>query len=279
MPHIRLGNRITELRATTLDERDRGVLKCVEQFGWSVTSVRSSNGVPGWSYTTGICDLSEKPEIVVVGLDGDLAHSVLNDIALRMSKGLDVRDGQRLPGLLANVECEFRTVEQRWVAHIMGWSNWFNGNSDYPVLQCVYPDLAGRFPWEENFEKSWRARQPLLFEGVSQTSTERWFWEANEKNSVFDGWKFPVSPHTGVFTTKKINRQEEPITYVSHDADDGAWQFHGPSDSPTEEAVVVCFHHITDHDPSIRELFDLQTGWCAWRDEVGAPWHREPRES
>jgi len=41
---------------------------------------------------------------------------------------------------------------------------------------------------------------------------------------------------------------------------------------------MICLHHIVDRDPTIKELADLPTGWCAWRDNVGDPWNRQPKE-
>lgn len=153
----------------------------------------------------------------------------------------------------------------------MGWARWFYGDVQFPVLQCVYPDLANTFPWEAGFTKEWRSRQPLLFASATETAVEKRFWEANEKGSVYEGWVFEDGPHLLIFTTKRINEQKEPITYVYHD-DGGDWQFHGPSDSPPESGVAICFHHIVDHDSTIKELADLQQGWCARRDKVGDPW-------
>jgi hypothetical protein len=71
---------------------------------------------------------------------------------------------------------------------------------------------------------------------------------------------------------------EESIVYVSHDGEDGAWQFHGTSDSKIDSSALVCFHHIADKDSSIKELADLPRGWCAWRDAVSDPWIREEKK-
>jgi hypothetical protein len=38
-------------------------------------------------------------------------------------------------------------------------------------------------------------------------------------------WQFADSPNVVAFTTRQILRGEHVIDYVSHDADDGAWQF------------------------------------------------------
>jgi len=66
-------------------------------------------------------------------------------------------------------------------------------------------------------------------------------------------------------------------TYVCHDADDGAWQFH-PQSGPTEEkdASIVALETICKLDPGILELADLPFGWCAWREKQSAEWQRAP---
>ena len=91
---------------------------------------------------------------------------------------------------------------------------------------------------------------------------------------MFD-WTFPDSAHTGVYTTKRIMNGDEPILYVFHDAEDGAWQFHGASESMPEDASLICFHHIIDKDSTIKELADLPRGWCAKRERASDAWVRE----
>jgi hypothetical protein len=68
------------------------------------------------------------------------------------------------------------------------------------------------------------------------------------------------------------------IAYVSHDADDGAWQFHTSEIEPPREAyaALVALSEIVQRDDSVVELADLPAGWCAWRDSEDAPWQRAP---
>jgi hypothetical protein len=175
------------------------------------------------------------------------------------------------------VECEFKEVERRPEAlRVLGYATWFYRPDPFPVFQCIYPDLKNNFPWEESFDASWRKRQPLLFVSAESTRLERDFWAFHDSESSLYRWQFSDSPHTGVYTTKRIMNKEEPITYVTHDLDDGAWQFHGPSDSPPESAILVCLHCILDWDPSIASLHDLPLGWQASRENPSSPWTREP---
>jgi hypothetical protein len=86
-------------------------------------------------------------------------------------------------------------------------------------------------------------------------------------------WPFPHSRERAVLTTAGILRQR-PILYVTRDAPDGAWQFLEGGCAPFAAARVVDLGYLVDQDPSLRELADLPPGWGAWRDAVGASWHR-----
>ena len=88
-------------------------------------------------------------------------------------------------------------------------------------------------------------------------------------------WPFKDARSTCVFTSKSVARGETWIQFVSHDAEDGAWQFHPPGDqTPEESATVVSLLTIFRLDASIADLADLQTGWWAERASTDAPWVR-----
>ena len=91
-------------------------------------------------------------------------------------------------------------------------------------------------------------------------------------------WPFDDPPNVAVFTTMRIVRDGAWIEYVSHDADDGTWQFHTPGPAPptTEEAAVVGLLEIVHLDASICELVDPPLGWRAWRESKVAVWRRAP---
>ena len=157
----------------------------------------------------------------------------------------------------------------------MGWAVWYYGGADFPVLQAVYPDLENRFPWDDGFDTAFE--QPLMQFAAPMTRVEDDFWaSADPTSSLFD-WKFPDPPHTGVFLSETVHTGAEPVTYVSHDAEDGAWQFLGDSMSDGGGPVISCFHHPIDRDPTLAELADLPPGWYAQRDKAGEPWVRRER--
>ena len=266
-------------RTTKLAPEDERTISNIEEHGCFVISVKSGGGRAfGWSYTIGINDTCGKPDLITLGLDPKVAHSCLNEAAKRLRSGVDLTTG-RHGDLIGDVDCAFRPVDQKWVKHLMNWANWYYGGSDYPVLQAVYPDLQNRFPEDEGFDPHFA--QPLMHPNAPMTRIEEDFWaSADPESSLFD-WKFSDPPHTGVYLSKTVHEGTEPVTYVSHDSEDGAWQFLGYSMSDGGGPVIVCFHHPIDADPSLKELVDLPLGCYAERGKPGEPWTRAehpPRE-
>lgn len=264
--------RTRKFRATALSKLDERTISQVERFGCSVVNVARTNYGLGWSYTIGIFDTCGKPEIITVGLLSETAHSALNEAAKLLRAGVDLTKGRHRE-LIGEVDCEFRPVDPKWVEQLMGWARWYYDGNDFPVIQAVYPDLQNRFPEDEGFDESFD--QPLMQPGAPMRETESDFWASTDPKSSLYNWKFPDDPHAKAFLSETVHKGTEPITYVSHDASDGAWQFLGDSMSDGGGPVVSCLHHPIDRDPSLAELADLPLGWVAERARVGEPWARK----
>jgi Domain of unknown function (DUF4262) len=263
--------RTRRFRESELCQEDERTIGHIEEFGCSVVNVARTNHGLGWSYTIGIFDTGGKAEIITVGLPPETAHFALNEAAKLSRAGVDLTKG-RYRDLVGQVDCEFRPVERKWVEHLMNWAVWYYDGPDFPVLQAVYPDLENRFPEDEGFDKEFE--QPLMQTTAHMTRAEDDFWASADPTSSLFNWKFPDPPHTRVFLSETVNKGTEPVTYVSHDAEDGAWQFLGDSMSDGSGPVISCFHHPIDRDPSLAELSDLPSGWYAERGKVGEPWSR-----
>jgi len=95
--------------------------------------------------------------------------------------------------------------------------------------------------------------------------------------AVSEEWPFDAPRNLAVVTLWRILRDGRPILYVSHDVDDGGWQFlDGEKVDVTKDAMLVCLHTVAEHDPSVRELADLPLGWCATRSSPADKWRRVP---
>jgi hypothetical protein len=92
-----------------------------------------------------------------------------------------------------------------------------------------------------------------------------------------ENWRFSDLQNTAVFTTRQIINDNMPILYVSHDEDDGAWQFQHGGNVDMEYAMLVSLAKIVDLDNTINELFDLPLGWIAIRSNRIELWERKRR--
>jgi hypothetical protein len=61
---------------------------------------------------------------------------------------------------------------------------------------------------------------------------------------------------------------------VTHDQDDGGWQFMDGEHVFEDDAVVLTLGEMSQFDPSILELADLPEGNYAWRAATNRPWIR-----
>ncbi len=265
--------RTKHLRNKDLSDMDKWAIDQIEEHGCALITVGSDcRDDFDWSYSLGIYDTAGQPEVITVGLPPEVARHCLNEAARRMRAGIDViRERQK--GMIANVDCELRPVASTWVRRLMNFANWYNGNTDFPVLQVIYPDLENRFQWEEGFAN--RFIQPLLQADAPPTLLEQHFWDSIGKdNERFPEWRFADKPHTKVFVSKAILQDKEWITYVTHDLSDGAWQIVGETGIESEGPELACLHHMIEKDPTLAELADLPRGWYAERSTPGEAWER-----
>lgn len=86
--------------------------------------------------------------------------------------------------------------------------------------------------------------------------------------------KFPFNddPDTAAIICCHIMENMAPILYVSHDEDDGMWQFLCGKEHEIDEARVVSLKEVFDLDNSIGVLKDMPCGYYAERKMQNDDW-------
>ena len=85
---------------------------------------------------------------------------------------------------------------------------------------------------------------------------------------------------TAVFTTKFVLDENRDITYVTHEEEDGVWQFF--SDDKFEDfeevAKVIGLGEIIEIDNSILALAEMPEGYYAFRRSIKDKWEIKKHE-
>jgi hypothetical protein len=242
---------------------DEQVASDVKQYGLSVMLIKEGENCPKFAYSVGLYHNFNHPEIIVFGLEHEIAGWVINEIGRRVKAGNHYEPGRKCRGLLEGYSCMFRQVPKGCYPEYFGYAMGFYKSGDFPVLQLVWPDKQRRWPWDDDFNPAWIWQQPLL---------ENWPEEKMKSNWVFNK---PRNP--GVFTTRRVMEEGLPILDVFHN-ENGDWQFLCGTTTDVEQACLVCLNDIVQLDSTVNGIADLPRGWQAWRSKPGEEWRREPEQ-
>ena len=78
--------------------------------------------------------------------------------------------------------------------------------------------------------------------------------------------------NVATITCCHVMKEGKPILHVSHDADDGMWQFLCGEEHTTADAMVVALRTVYETDPSVAAIANLPYGGKADRESADAPW-------
>ncbi|MBA9076217.1 immunity protein Imm33 domain-containing protein [Rufibacter quisquiliarum] len=103
---------------------------------------------------------------------------------------------------------------------------------------------------------------------------------SDKKSSTSPQKAFKESNDTAVFTTKFVLDDKKEITYVTHESDDGAWQFFSDDEFMDFEKVakVVGLGEIIERDRTVLELADMPIGHYAYRKNISDKWTVQRQE-
>lgn len=138
----------------------RQLEELIARHGVAVITVGPARDAPSFSYTVGLSD-DGLPELLVLGLPAEVAQPVLNTLAARLRREGALRLNEPLTDVFAGTTAVLHEVPlARSAPYVRVAAHRRAGV--LRVLQLIWPDAAGRFPWQAGCEPSFLAAQPLL---------------------------------------------------------------------------------------------------------------------
>ena len=130
--------------------------------GWAVLAIPEDEEGPPFAYSIGMYRTLGHADVILIGQKIEAMHAIINHIGEQVRGGQRFEDGGVYPDILEGFDVCFRQVPPARYPEYLGYGRWFYKGDDFPVLQCVWPDRQGRFPWDPGAPEGFRARQPVL---------------------------------------------------------------------------------------------------------------------
>lgn len=146
----------------SFDDAQRRVIAQIEDHGWRTTGVAGRPGYPAFAYTTGLWLTHGISELICFDLPPETCHNLFGLVARAAAAGRHFAANTPVPGLLEGEAVWFLPVDRAQADAYLPASRWFYRDAEFPAWQLVWPDAAGRFPWQDGFEPGLVGVQPDL---------------------------------------------------------------------------------------------------------------------
>ena len=145
-----------------MTEPEQKIISDIDTYGWHVINVLPEGYHPSHSFSIGLYRTFKHPEVVIFGLKASTAHVFINNIGQDIKDGMIFEAGGEYPDLATGYPVTFVEVPASRYSQHLGWALWFYGEKSFPVLQMVWPDRSGNFPWHACFDPELHSLQPIL---------------------------------------------------------------------------------------------------------------------
>ncbi|HBO37552.1 MAG TPA: DUF4262 domain-containing protein [Pasteurellaceae bacterium] len=147
------------------DDYDSQVLDQINEVGWYNIHVAGENGESAFAFSLGYFHKQNHPEIIIIGLSGKQAQQLLNIAAVKVFGAKEkIEPYKKYEYFTESLSVAFVPVDLEHYGEYLGYANWYYGSMSkpYPVLQMVWPDREGKYPWEPGYDQSFLQSQPIL---------------------------------------------------------------------------------------------------------------------
>ncbi len=118
---------------TGTDLGEQKVLSDIAEYDWHCMHVIEDDGQPPWSFTIGLYDTWQHPELIVVGRSRATAHEMLSAIAGEIEDGRPPDLTSADPYLVMGMPCRFIQVLPRYYSDYVGFARWYYRERHFPL--------------------------------------------------------------------------------------------------------------------------------------------------
>ena len=132
-----------------MNKSEKKALEDIEEYGCHIIHVLEETEYPPFSYSIGIDQSIDQPELIITGLKRELSHWIINEYNNRIREREVFQTDRTYDGFLDGFEVIFKEVEKKHYREYFGWGLWLYKGDNFKALQLVYPSTSGIWPWDE----------------------------------------------------------------------------------------------------------------------------------
>lgn len=123
----------------------------LEKYGWHYIHVLEDEVGEKYTYTIGFKQSFNNPEIAISGLKYDISARIFQSIVELIQEGNTYEVDKMYKDILEDYDCTFKLIGSEKYDYLFGKAAEYYKEEEFKVLQFVYPDKKGNFPWDENY--------------------------------------------------------------------------------------------------------------------------------
>ena len=146
------------------DDSEQKICADVVRHSCHIVTIPEDSEGPKYSFSIGLYLNFQHPEIVIFGLSQQVAATTINEICAKVESGARFQAEQETDEFFTQAKVSFVAVDPKNYREFLGCARWFYRSLDnnFPVLQAVWTDKLGKFPWETGHVQQAAKLQPLL---------------------------------------------------------------------------------------------------------------------
>ena len=145
-----------------MDKYEQKAIDDIEKYGCHILHVMEENDFPNFSYSIGIEGKIKNPDIIIVGLNKDISHWIINEYNNRLNKGETFEPKEYYDDFLEGFKITFIDVNKKHYKEYFGWGSWYYKGDSFKMVQLIYPTTSNIWPWDKNAPNDFSQNQPLL---------------------------------------------------------------------------------------------------------------------
>lgn len=150
------------VRTAAEDPGEQKVLDDVAKYGWHCVNILPEAHEGPYSFTVGLFQTYQYPELLIYGLNREIAHKVLSNAVEGLPHGRRLDLSAATDELLVGYSCCFVEVPTSKYFEHVGFARWYYRGNGFPLYQIVWPSRDGHFPWHPKASEEFKQCQPVL---------------------------------------------------------------------------------------------------------------------